>query len=153
MYYVKYLYTLLYLSLFFIAQVSSMWGQFFILNYKNITMWESYTIAMPFAWIAWLIMTYVVYIGNIYVKVPPQFNMMLLIFFQYFIINVINDKYLKQPSGRSDIICFIIILFAYVSSYYGIVSKILKIYNPEDIITRGSIILTTFNSQFLPINE
>ena len=148
--YYNYLYILLYFALFLIAQCFSMWGQFFILNYKNVTIWESYTMAIPYAWIAWLIMTYVVYIGNIYVKLAPQFTMMLLIFYQYFIINVINDKYLKQPSGRSDIICFIIILFAYLSSYFGIVSRILNIYKPQDIINRGSLIITTFNAQFLP---
>ena len=145
-----YYYTLLYLILFFIAQCFSMWGQYFILKYKNISMWEAYKIAIPFAWIAWIIMSYVVHIGNLYVKVAPQFNMMLLIIFQYIIIYVINDKYLMQPSSRSDIICFIIIVFAYVSSYYHVVSKI---YNPDDFTAHSLNLVRTFNSNHMPIKK
>ena len=49
-----FVYYIIYFVLFFIAQCSSMWGQFFILKYKDITLWDAYKMAIPFAWFAWL---------------------------------------------------------------------------------------------------
>jgi hypothetical protein len=152
------IYYIIYLVLFFIAQCSSMWGQFFILKYKDITLWDAYKMAIPFAWFAWLLMTYVVYIGDEYELVTSETNMLLFITFQYIIISVINDRFLKEPTGLSDIIAFFIILIGYFISYYRIISRIIKyLFNSElDIAINDEIIqhkIDSYNSKNMTIKE
>ncbi len=127
----KFFYYVIYFVLFVTAQGFSMWGQYFTLPYKNLTMWEAYKMAIPFAWLDWLIMTFVVNIGNTYDLVTPTQDTFLLIIIQFVLILIINQYYLKQKIYRSDIIAFFIILFGFFVSFFHLVSKYLGIPIPS----------------------
>ena len=51
-------YYALFLFLFIVAQSLSMWGQYVTLPYKNLSMWEAYKMAIPFAWLDWVAVSY-----------------------------------------------------------------------------------------------
>ena len=127
----KIFYYIIYFVLFVIAQGFSMWGQFFTLPYKNLSMWEAYKMAIPFAWLDWFIMTFVINIGNTYDLVTPTQDTFLLIIIQFILILLINQYYLKQKIYRSDIFAFFIILFGFFVSFFHLVSKVMKIPVPK----------------------
>ena len=120
-------YYALFLFIFIVAQSLSMWGQYVTLPFKNLSMWEAYKMASPFAWMDWLIMTFVIMIGDKYELVTPTQDTFLLIILQFCLILIINRFYLKQPINRSDIIAFFIILAGFFVSFIHIVSKVLYI--------------------------
>lgn len=124
-------YYALFLFLFIVAQSLSMWGQYVTLPFKKLTMWEAYKMAIPFAWLDWLVMTFVVMIGDKYKLVTPTQDTFLLIILQFCLILIINRFYLKQKINRSDIIAFFIILTGFFVSFVHIVSKLFKIPIPE----------------------
>jgi hypothetical protein len=103
-----------------------MWGQYVTLPYKNITMWEAYKMAIPFAWVSWLFMTFTIMIGHKYKLVTPTQNIFLLIIIQFCLIIVINQIYLKQKFTKSDLIAFLIILFGFFVSFLHLVSDLLN---------------------------
>lgn len=125
--YAKLPYYILFLFLFIVAQSLSMWGQFVTLPYKNLTMWEAYKMAIPFAWMDWIVMTFVVMIGDKYDLVTPTQDTFLLIIIQFCLILIINQFYLKQKVSRSDIIAFFIILLGFFVSFLHLVSPLLGI--------------------------
>jgi hypothetical protein len=128
--YSKLPYYILFLFLFIVAQSFSMWGQFVTLPYKNLSMWEAYKMAIPFAWLDWIFMTFVVKIGHEHDLVTPTQDTFLLIIIQFCLILLINQFYLKQKVSRSDIIAFFIILFGFFVSFSHLVSKIFNIVVP-----------------------
>jgi hypothetical protein len=117
--------------LFIIAQSLSMWGQYVTLPYKNISMWEAYKMAIPFAWLAWIFMTFTIMIGHKYELVTPTQDTFLLIVIQFSLILIINQVYLKQILTRSDIIAFFIILLGFFVSFLHLISRFLGVYIPE----------------------
>lgn len=125
---VKYL---AFLSMFILAQASSMWGQFFTLKYPNMGMVEAFMRAIPFAWLDWAFMSVAVYIGHKYKLVTPTQDTLLLIIIQFCSILVINAFWLKQTISRSDIACFFIILLGFYISFSNSVSKILGVKVPK----------------------
>ena len=129
--YSKLPYYVLFLFLFILAQSLSMWGQYVTLPYKNLTMWEAYKMAIPFAWLDWVIMTFTVMVGHEYELVTPTQDTFLLIIIQFCLILLINQFYLKQKVSRSDIVAFFIILFGFFVSFLHLVSKIFNIPIPE----------------------
>ena len=129
--YSKLPYYILFLFLFIVAQSLSMWGQFVTLPYKNLSMWEAYKMAIPFAWLDWLFMTFVVKIGHEHELVTPTQDTFLLIIIQFSLILLINHFYLKQQTILSDIVAFFIILFGFFVSFFHFVSKLFGIKIPE----------------------
>ncbi len=129
--YAKLPYYFLFIFLFIVAQSLSMWGQFVTLPYKNLSMWEAYKMAIPFAWLDWLVMTFVVKIGHEHDLVTPTQDTFLLIIIQFCLILLINHFYLKQKATLSDIIAFIIILLGFFVSFFHIISKIFGITIPK----------------------
>lgn len=129
--YSKLPYYVLFLSLFILAQSLSMWGQFVTLPYKNLTMWEAYKMAIPFAWLDWLVMTFTVMVGDKYELVTPTQDTFLLIIIQFCLILLINEFYLKQKVTRSDIVAFVIILLGFFVSFLHLISKFFNIPVPE----------------------
>ena len=125
--YSKLQYYILFLFLFILAQSCSMWGQYVTLPYENLTMWEAYKMAIPFAWLDWFIMSFTVMIGDKYKLVTPTQDTFLLIIIQFCLILLINKYYLKKTVSRSDIIGFFIILFGFFISFLHLYSKILNI--------------------------
>ena len=120
-------YYILFIFLFILAQSLSMWGQYVTLPFKNLSLWEAYKMAIPFAWLDWFIMTFTIYIGDKYELVTPTQDTFLLIIIQFTLILIINNYYLKQKIFRSDIIAFFIILIGFFVSIFHIISKILNI--------------------------
>ena len=129
--YAKVPYYILFLSLFILAQSLSMWGQFVTLPYKNLSMWEAYKIAIPFAWLDWVFMTLTVMVGDKYKLVTPTQDTFLLIIIQFCLILLINQFYLKQKVTRSDIIAFFIILLGFFVSFLHLISKLFGITIPK----------------------
>jgi hypothetical protein len=124
-------YYALFLCLFIIAQSLSMWGQYVTLPFKNLSMWEAYKMAIPFAWLDWIFMTFTVMVGHKYELVTPTQDTFLLIIIQFCLILLINQFYLKEKVTRSDIIAFFIILFGFFVSFLHLISKVFKIPIPE----------------------
>jgi len=123
----KILQYVLFITLFIIAQSFSMWGQFVTLPYKQLSMWQAYKMAIPFAWLDWFFMTFTIYIGDKYDLVTPTQDTFLLIIIQFSLILIINQYYLKQRIYRSDIVAFFIILLGFFISFNHIISKICNI--------------------------
>jgi hypothetical protein len=124
-------YYVLFIFLFILAQSLSMWGQYVTLPFKNLTMWEAYKMAIPFAWMDWLVMTFVIMIGHKYELVTPTQDTFLLIIVQFCLILIINKFYLKRTITNSDIIAFFIIVAGFLASFLHIVSKVFNIPVPE----------------------
>jgi hypothetical protein len=128
--YSKIPYYILFLFLFIVAQGLSMWGQYVTLPYKNLSMWEAYKMAIPFAWLDWFFMTFTIMVGHKYDLVTPTQDTFLLIIIQFCLILLINKFYLKKQTTLSDIIAFFIILFGFFVSFSHLVSKIFNIVIP-----------------------
>jgi hypothetical protein len=131
--YSKLPYYALFLCLFIVAQSLSMWGQYVTLPFKSLSMWEAYKMAIPFAWLDWIIMTFTVMIGHEHDLVTPTQDTFLLIIIQFCLILVINQYYLKKAVYRSDIIAFFIILIGFFVSFLHLVSKAFNIPIPEHL--------------------
>ncbi len=130
--YSKLPYYLLFFGLFILAQSLSMWGQFVTLPYKNLSMWEAYKMAIPFAWMDWFFMTFAVMVGDKYDIVTPTQDTFLLIILQFILVLLINHFYLKQAVFRSDIAAFFIILVGFFISFLHGVSRVAGLEVPEE---------------------
>jgi hypothetical protein len=120
-----------YLLLFITGQSLSMWGQYVTLPFKNLTYWQAFSMAIPFAWADWFFMTFAIDIGHRYKLVTPTQDTFLLIILQFSLVLLINQFYLKQKVYRSDIIAFGILLVGYFISFFHLVSKAFNIPIPE----------------------
>ena len=90
-------------------------------------MFQAYKMAIPFAWIDWLFMTFAINVGNKYDLVTPTQDTFVLIFLQFTLILLINQFYLKQAIFKSDSIAFFIIIVGLGVSFFHLVSKIFGI--------------------------
>ena len=116
---------ILFLLLFIAAQGFSMMGQYIFLPHMlTTTLWESYKMAIPFAWIDWLIMPLAINLGNTYNLVTPTQDIFLLIIIQYMWFLIINKYYLKEPLKISNDVGFIVILLGFSISFFRIISSI-----------------------------
>ena len=90
--------------------------------------------ALPFAWVEWIFMTFAINIGHKYKLITPTQNTFMLIILQFTLVLLINHFYLKQKIYRSDIIAFIILLFAYCISFFNLFSYALgkEIDSPQE---------------------
>ena len=122
---------IVYLLLFILGQSLSMWGQYITLPFKNLTYWQAFSMAVPFAWADWFLMTFAIDIGHKYELVTPTQDTFLLIILQFFLVLLINQFYLKQKVYRSDIIAFGILIVGYFISFFHLVSKAFNISIPE----------------------
>jgi hypothetical protein len=119
-----------YYVLFIIGQTFAILTAFITLPYEDLTIWESYKMAIPYAWAGWIFTTKAIEIShsNNDLFTPNQI-LFSLILIQFVLIIAFNYYYLGKIATRSDIISFILIFFAYIISSYGIITKILKISN------------------------
>ena len=115
-----------YYILFAIGQAFSMWGQYVTLPFANLTYWKAFSMAIPFAWVNWLFMTFAIDIGHTHGIASPTQDTFLLIILQFSFLLVINKYYLKKPINNSDIYAFFIILFGYLVSFFHLVSAVIK---------------------------
>jgi hypothetical protein len=119
----KIIYYVLYYVLFAIGQALSMWGQYVTLPYTNLTYWQAFSMAIPFAWSNWLFTTFAIDIGHTYDIASPTQDTFLLIVLQFSYLLIINRFYLKKHITKSDIYAFFIILIGYAVSLFQLVSK------------------------------
>jgi len=127
----KFFYYILFFALFITAQGFSMWGQYVTLPYKNLSMWEAYKMAIPFAWVDWIFLTFAIHVGDKYDLVTPTQDTLLLIIVQFSLLLIINKFYLKQEIHRSDIIGWFIIVLGFIVSLSHVISKVLNIPIPS----------------------
>ena len=102
---------------FFVGQAFNIWGQFFTLKYNNISMFESYIRAIPFAWVSWFFMTIAIGIGDTYKVVTPFQDTMILIIMQFVLSIMVNKFWLNKKMSRSDILAFVITMFGLYISF------------------------------------
>ena len=121
----------LFLFLFILAQSFSVWGQYVTLPFKNLGMWDAFKMAIPFAWLDWLVMPFVIKIGHDYELVTPTQDIFLLIIIQFSLVLLVNHFYLKQDIFKSDYIGFFVILAGFLISFNNIISKTFNIPIPE----------------------
>ena len=112
-----------YFVTFTIAQSISMWGQFYTLKFKKMSMIEAFFRAIPFAWVDWFFMTIAIGIAHKYELFTPTQDIFVLTILQFTLVLLINHFWLKQPVTRSDIICFFIILFGLYVSVSNLLSN------------------------------
>lgn len=123
----KWLQYVLFLLLFILSQSLSMWSQYVTLPFKNLSMWEAYKMAIPFAWLAWAFMTLTIMVSHKYELATPTQNTFLLIIIQFCLLLIINRVYLKQKTTNSDIVAFVIILFGFFVSFFHLATGFLGI--------------------------
>ena len=115
---------IIYYILFAIGQAFSMWGQYVTLPFANLNYWQAFSMAIPFAWIDWIFLTFAIDIGNKYDLVSPTQDTFWLIVLQFSYLLVINKYYLKKHINNSDIYAFLIILFGYAISLFHLVTAV-----------------------------
>ena len=138
-------YYVLFLFLFFVSQSLSMWGQYVTLPFPSLSIWEAYKMAIPYAWINWIAMTYTISLGHKHDLFTPTQTTLLIILTQLSLILIINKFYLKKEIYRSDIIAFFIILFGFFTCYLQFVSKALDLSIPEIETSKEEIQITEEN--------
>ena len=121
----KLVYYVLYYILFATGQALSMWGQYVTLPYTNLTYWQAFSKAIPFAWSNWLFTTFAIDIGHTHDIASPTQDTFLLIVLQFTYLLIINRFYLKKKITNSDLYAFFIILIGYAVSLFQLVSKAL----------------------------
>ena len=129
--YSKLHYYALFLFLFVLAQSFSVWGQYVTLPFTNLSAWNAFKMAIPFAWLDWLIMPFVIKLGNKYELVTPTQDIFLLIIIQFSLVLIINHFYLKQDIFKSDYIGFFLILAGFFVSFNNVISKMFNMPIPK----------------------
>jgi len=95
--------------------------------FENLGVWEAFKMAIPFAWLDWLIMPSVIMLGDKYKLVTPTHDIILLIIIQFSLVLLVNHFYLKRDIFRSDYLAFFLILAGFYISFDNSISKILNI--------------------------
>ena len=72
-------YYALFLLLFIIANSLSVWGAYVTLPFKNLSAWEAFKMAIPFAWLDWIFLTLAIMVGDKYDLITPTQDTLLLI--------------------------------------------------------------------------
>jgi len=116
---------IIYYILFATGQAFSMWGQYVTLPFKHLTYWQAFSMAIPFAWINWIFLTFAIDIGHQNNLVSPTQDTFLLIVVQFSYLLLINRYYLKKKLTNSDIYAFFIILLGYSVSFFGLATPLL----------------------------
>lgn len=122
--------TLLFLfcaCLIIIGQSFTIWGAFVTIPYKNLTMWQAYKMAIPFAWINWIFLTNAINISHKYSLLTQTQVFFLIITVQFIATIFISKFYLDKPIYRSDYIGIVVLIMAYCISMFHMVSKFLRI--------------------------
>ena len=124
-------YYALFLFLFVLAQSFSIWGQYVTLPFTNLSAWNAFKMAIPFAWLDWLVMPFVIKLGNKYELVTPTQDIFLLIIIQFSLVLIVNHFYLKQDIFKSDYIGFFLILAGFFVSFNNVISKMFNMPIPK----------------------
>jgi len=109
--------------LFIIGQSLVMIGSFISLPYKNLTLWQSIKMALPFVWLDWIFLTYAISLMHKHSLLTNTQFLFSIIVFQFGAALLINKFYLKQTINISDYFAIILLVFAYIISEFHLFSK------------------------------
>lgn len=109
--------------LFIIGQSLVMIGSFISLPYKNLTLWQSIKMALPFVWLDWIFLTYAISLMHTHSLLTNTQFLFLIIVFQFGAALLINKFYLKQIINISDYFAIVLLVFAYIISEFHLFSK------------------------------
>jgi hypothetical protein len=129
--FLKLYYYALFLFLFILGQSFSVWGQYVTLPFTNLSAWNAFKMAIPYAWLVWLIIPFAIKLGHDYELVTPTQDIFLSIIIQFSLVLIVNHFYLKHDIYRSDYIGFVIILAGFFVSFNNIISKMCNIPIPK----------------------
>jgi hypothetical protein len=123
---------ILFFILFVIGQSLIMIGSFISLPYKNLSIWESIKMSLPFVWADWLFLTFAILLLHKYSLLSNTQFLFTLIVFQFGATLLINKFYLKQIINISDYVAILLLVFAYIISQFHIFSKFFNLPIPEE---------------------
>jgi hypothetical protein len=98
-------------------------GSFISLPYKNLTLWQSIKMALPFVWLDWIFLTYAISLMHTHSLLTNTQFLFLIIVFQFGAALLINKFYLKQIINISDYFAIVLLVFAYIISEFHLFSK------------------------------
>jgi hypothetical protein len=123
---------ILFFVLFIIGQSLTMVGSFISLPYKNLSMWESIKMTLPFVWLDWIFLTFAIYLFHKYSLLTNTQFLFTLIVFQFGATLLINKFYLKQKINISDYVAIALLIVGYIISEFHLFSKLFKLPIPEE---------------------
>jgi hypothetical protein len=106
-----------------------MWGAYVTLPLTNLSMWQAFKMAIPFAWADWFVMTFAIDLSTKYNLFTPTQDTFLLIIVQFILLLLINHYYLKKKIYISDYIAFSIIITGYMISVTKVITNSLIPFN------------------------
>jgi hypothetical protein len=106
-----------------IASIISTYGTFVTLPYEHIPQWDAIKMALPYAWVDWIFLTIAISIAKEHELVTPLQMKFSITIFKFFLVLLFTKYYLNKEIGRSDVIGFIIVLLAYFTNIFQLVSK------------------------------
>ena len=86
---------IIFFILFIIGQSLVMIGSFISLTYKNLTLWQSIKMALPFVWLDWIFLTYAISLMHKHSLLTNTQFLFSIIVFQFGAALLINKFYLK----------------------------------------------------------
>ena len=114
-------------ALFIVCNLLIIISAYITLPYKDLTMWETFKMAIPFAWLSRIFLTTALDIENKN-KLFGSNNLVFFLIILQFLFTMLADRfYLKQKTSRSDYVAFFMLLIAYAISNNFLVSKALGI--------------------------
>ncbi len=123
---------IIFFILFVIGQSLAMIGSFISLPYKNLSIWGSLKMSLPFVWLDWIFLTFAIMLLKKYSLFSNTQFLFILIVFQFGAALLINKFYLKQKINISDYVSISLLIFAYIISQFHIFSKIFNLPIPEE---------------------
>lgn len=127
----KLIYYIVFFTLFIIGQTLVMVGSFITLPYKNLSMWESLKMSLPFIWADWLFLTFAIMLLYKYALLTNTQFLFTLLIFQFAATLIINKFYLKQKINNSDYIAIVLLIGAYIISRLHLFSKFFNLPIPN----------------------
>ena len=118
---------LLFFILFFIGQSLVMIGSFISLPYKNLSIWESIKMSLPFVWLDWIFLTHAVTLLHTKSLLTNTQFLFTVIVFQFGAGLLINNFYLKQTINNSDYVAVVLLVLGYIISEFHLFSKFFKL--------------------------
>jgi len=127
---------LLFFILFFIGQSLVMIGSFISLPYKNLSIWESIKMSLPFVWLDWIFLTHAVTLLHTHSLLTNTQFLFTIIVFQFGAGLLINKFYLKQVVNNSDYVAVVLLIVGYIISEFHSVSKFFNLPIPDKIVSK-----------------
>jgi len=126
------LYYMLFFISFAIGQSLVMIGSFISLPYKNLTLWQSIKMTLPFVWVDWIFLTFAISLMHKHLLLTNTQFLFSVIVFQFGVALLINKYYLKQVINNSDYVAIALLIVAYIVSEFHLFSKFFNLPIPQE---------------------